>query len=60
MNPSDFAKLNSAIENAIDEIASDGNITYYVYGDLVTDMTKAASLVYDASMKAQEFSAENE
>jgi diacylglycerol kinase len=57
MHPMTYAKLVSAIEKVLDDQAECDHRTDdgYIYDTLAKDMASGAELVYDASMRAQEF-----
>jgi hypothetical protein len=55
MKPQLFAKLETAISKVLDSVSEDNLWDGYIYHDLTVDMSRAAELVFDASMKGQAF-----
>jgi hypothetical protein len=55
MNPFLYAKLYAAIDKWLEDESETGARTWSVYTDLAADMTKAASMIYDANHKTADF-----
>jgi hypothetical protein len=59
VSPSLFAELYTAISAVIEKENDEGGRTFWVYPDMVADMTHAARVVYDVAEKSSDFTSEN-